>query len=193
MGGLNFVEIAKTATNDEPPENEQLLIASKVDNFDVYLEGLRNVHSKEMYEQKLLFSENQKKDAEISSLKNELAKMGFALAITKAELLSELIVAERKVIQLQIELNNANVVPTIMSTLDASTKGAAGATSPVKDISAPKFKYKCIQCNKVYKTASNCRQHFRTKHLGVRVPCKFCDKTFSRNSTLQMHLKRMHK
>ncbi|KAH8269319.1 hypothetical protein KR018_003654 [Drosophila ironensis] len=44
-------------------------------------------------------------------------------------------------------------------------------------------KLKCLYCDRLYGYETNLRAHIRQRHQGIRVPCPFCERTFTRNNT----------
>ena len=54
-------------------------------------------------------------------------------------------------------------------------------------------RYKCLYCEKSYGKTSHTAQHFKQKHLGLRLACPFCTYTSPRQYDINRHIKRMHK
>lgn len=84
---------------------------NEIVQVDDWLNALRNMHTSEIhkYTRRLKYSDRklQKKDTEIESLKKELAARNTDLAVTKAQLLGDLLNAERKIKHLEHECNDA--------------------------------------------------------------------------------------
>lgn len=112
-------QVATTASNAESAKNEPLLHANGIVELvqvNEYLGMLRNGHATDIkrFVRKLKSVEGKihKKDDEISSLKGEVEKLRNELAFEKANLLGDLLVAERKVKQLEMELNDSKTFIT---------------------------------------------------------------------------------
>merc|ERR1712025_560610 len=52
-------------------------------------------------------------------------------------------------------------------------------------------KFRCNQCEKVFKTSTPLRRH-ENVHSGVKLACSVCQSTFSRKDKLNAHIKKKH-
>jgi len=52
-------------------------------------------------------------------------------------------------------------------------------------------KYKCNQCEKVFKNPQHLRRH-EAVHSGIKFSCNFCESTFSRKDKLTAHMRKKH-
>lgn len=116
-----MVEQNHVAANvsDAESKNEPLRLENEIVELarvDDCLAAMQKAHASDnhKYVRKLKIAEGkiQKKDEDISSLKGEIEKLRNEFANAKADLLGDLLVAERKVKQLETELNDAKTFIT---------------------------------------------------------------------------------
>jgi len=58
-------------------------------------------------------------------------------------------------------------------------------------INLSESKYKCNQCDKVFKNPQHLRRH-EAVHTGVKFSCNLCESTFSRKDKLTAHMRKKH-
>ena len=66
-----------------------------------------------------------------------------------------------------------------------------GNCDALNDNDSAESKYKCNQCEKVFKNSKHLRRH-EAVHSGIKFSCNVCDSTFSRKDKLTAHMRKKH-
>lgn len=145
---------------------------------------------------------------------NNIDKIRLECAYEIIELQKELIVSERKVIELLMrELNEKNILlsqhmAAAYENVAQLTRARAGdGNEPItaKSPSEPAdplaedrsmiatVRFNCLQCKSTYSSQSNLNQHVRRVHNHECVSCSHCPKTFARRGILRKHIANKHR